>query len=135
VTAAVLAIAGVQAKRQPDLGAVVHDVHARRHDADHFAAQAVHVDRLADDLLAPEGRLPEVVREDGDLRRDRRRLAGRRRRTADVGFARREQAAMRGLDTECLQQVIVDGGGSHAQRPIGGSQVDLAGRERTDRGE
>ena len=35
---------GVQPDRHPDLGAVVHHVRAGRHDADHFARHAVHLD-------------------------------------------------------------------------------------------
>jgi len=51
VIAAILAIGRIQAERQPDLGVVVHHIHARRHDAEHFEPAAVDLDRLSHDGL------------------------------------------------------------------------------------
>ena len=95
VVAAVLTIGRVQPERQPDLGAVVHDVGARRHDADDFAAPAVDFDRLPDDRPPAKRGLPQLVRENRDARRRRRGLSRRGRRAADVGFSLREQASLR----------------------------------------
>jgi hypothetical protein len=133
VIAAILAIGGIQAERQPDLGAVVHHIQARRHDAEHFEPAAVDLDRLSHDGLATEGRLPQLVREDRDPRRNQWRLSRRRRRSRDVGLARAEQTALRSLDAEGAQQVVVYLRRSHAQGAVAGRQVDLAGRVRANR--
>ena len=54
VIAAVLAIRRVEAQGQPDLGPVVHDIGARRQDADHLAVDAVDFNGLADHRPAAE---------------------------------------------------------------------------------
>ena len=118
----------------PDLRAVVHHVHARRHDADDFARQAVDLDRLADDVLAAERGLPQLVREDHDRRqRNRAAAARRRRRAGEIGFALAEQAPCAGCTPSARQQTVVHRRRAHAQRAIARGEVDLAGRERADR--
>ncbi len=123
VTAAVLAVARIEAERQPDLDVVVHDVELRRHHADHFAAHAVEVHGLANHRPAAERRLPQLVRQD-----DQRRAVG-------VGLARSEQPALGRRDPQRGQQVVADRGAAHADRALAGHQVQLAGRERAHRGE
>ena len=48
-------------ERQPDCDAGVHDIGARRHDADHVVEPAVDFDGSSGDRLAFECRLPQVV--------------------------------------------------------------------------
>ena len=135
VTAPVGADAGVETERKPHLGPVVHHVGARRHDADHLARQAVHLDGLADHVAAAEGGLPELVRQDGVGRQRQRRRARARRRTDDHGLAAAEQAARGRLDTQGRQQVIVDVRRAHAPRPVSRGEVGFPGRERANRRE
>ena len=133
VVAAILAIGGIETDRHPDLGAVVHHVGARRHDADHFASQPVDLHHLSDDVaLAAKGGLPEFVREDAD-RRQRNGPRGVRRRH-EIGFTLRKESARQRLHTERRQQAIVDRCGADAQGTIAGAQVHLAGRVSADGG-
>ena len=76
VAAAVLPIRRIQPERHPDLGAVVHHIRARRHHADDFAGHVVDEHRLPDHRASAKRGLPQLVREDRDARRKRRRLAG-----------------------------------------------------------
>ena len=132
VASAVLTIGRVQPEGHPDLGAVVHDVGAGRHHADDFAAQAIDLDHLSDHRTSVKCGLPQLVRQNHDARRRRRRLSWRGRRAADVGFSLREQSSVRRLDSERVEQVLVDVCGTHAKRSIAGDEVRLARRERAD---
>ncbi len=118
VTAPVGADAGIESEREPHLGPVVHHVGARRHDADHLARQAVHLDGLTDHVAAAEGGLPELVRQDGVWRQRQGRRTRRRGRADDHRFAAAEQAARGRLDAQGSQQVIVHVRCAHAPRPI-----------------
>ncbi len=57
------------------------------------------------------------------------------RRRHDVGLTLREQPAGNRLHAERGQQLVVDRRRSHAQRPIAGGEVDLAGGVGADRRE
>ena len=78
-------------------------------------------------MLPAEGRLPQVVREDRDLRGNQRRLSRRRRWSRNIGLALAEQAALCGWHTEGAQQIVIHLRRSHAQEAIASRQVDLAG--------
>ena len=100
------------------LDVVVHHVELRRHDADHLAAHAVEVHGLAEHRPAAERRLPQLVRQDRQLR------------AVGVGLARREQPPLGRRDAQRGEQVVGDRGAAHAHRTLAGHQVELAGRER-----
>ena len=123
MAAAVLAVGRVEPGRQPDLDVAVHHVDLRRQDADDLAAHAVEVDGLAEDRTGAQRRLPQLVRQDGELR------------AVGVGLAGREQATLRRRDAQRGEQVVGDRGAAHAHRTLAGHQVELAGGERPDRGE
>ena len=69
VTAAIPAVRRIEHERQVHLDALVREVELRRHDADDRAPHAVHLDGLPDEIRpAPERGLPDLVRQDDDLR-------------------------------------------------------------------
>ena len=123
VVAAALAIVFSQPEGQPDLGAVIHDVRAGRHDADDFALPVIHIHRMPDDRLSSKRGLPQLVREDHDRRRQRRRLPGRWRWADCIGLSRRKQASLRGRHAEHMQQMLIDVRRTHAQRPIASGEI------------
>jgi hypothetical protein len=109
----------VQPQRQPDLRPDIHDIGARRHDADHFAAPAVHFHHSPDDWLPSERGLPQLVREN----RDRRQ---RCLRILPGGFSAAEQPSLSRPQAERLEQMLVDVDVTHAPGPVVGSQIHLA---------
>ena len=58
MVAAILTVRGIQTERQPDLGPVVHQVDATRHDAEDLQTAAVDLDVFSDHRPSAEGRLP-----------------------------------------------------------------------------
>ena len=77
----------VDPKRQPDLGAVVHDVGAGQHDAENLVGSALDFHGLSNHRLSPKGGVPQLVREN----RDR----WRQRPTPTGGFLFAEEASQR----------------------------------------
>ena len=128
VAATVLTIGRIEAERHPDFGAVVHDIGARRHDADDFTAQAIDLDGLSNHRSSAKCALPQLVRQNRYARRKRCWLPLRRRRTTHVGFSRGEQAPLRGLDAKRVEQMLVNRCRTHPQRPVAGSKVHFTRR-------
>jgi hypothetical protein len=130
MAAAILSISRVEAERRPNLRPVVHHVHARWHDADHFARESVDFNRLPDDVLTAKRGLPQFVRQDDDRRERGRGGAGRWGWTREVGFPLPEQAPVRRLHAEGGEEAVIDSRRSHAKWTITSCQVDFAGGER-----
>ncbi len=120
MVAAVAAVGGVQAQGQPHLDLVVHDVEARRHDADDLPRSAVEAHGLADHVASGKHGLPGLVRQHGDVG------------TAGSRFLRGEMPAARRWHTQRLQQRGVHVARPHTPWPVARRQVQLPGRERPD---
>ena len=85
----------MDADRQPDFRAAVHEIDAGRHDADDLVGPAIDVHGLSDERLSAEGGLPQLVREDRDRRPAQAGPGGHR-----VGFSRGEETSVRRLNPE-----------------------------------
>jgi hypothetical protein len=121
----------IEPQRQPDLGLVVHDISARRHDPQHFARPAPDLDHVPDDRLSCKRGLPQLVRQNDD----RGKPLSRRRIATPVGFSRCEEAAVRRLIAERLECLFVHVRRTHAQRSIAASDIRFPRLEPADRHE
>ena len=120
VTGSDLTNHGMHPERQPDLGAAVHEINAGWHDADDVVRPAIDVHSRSQDRPSCERALPQLIRQNRERRSAQARTFGHR-----VGFARREQASVRRLDSQRVQKMLVDGCRTHAQRAIAGRDVDF----------
>ena len=107
VVAAILTVGRIQSERQPDLRAVVHEIGARRQDADDFARRPL-ISIVWPTIGSPAERaLPELVRQHDDRRlRTGGGSRGRRRRN-EIGLALGEQRPCAG-DAQRGEQMLVD---------------------------
>src|SRR4030095_5419799 len=119
VAAAVLAIGGVQPEGQPDLGALVFEGRARRHDADDFAPRAIDIHSLSDHRPPTERALPQFVGENG-------RVAGFI--AGHFCFFLRKQSSVSRFDTQSVEQTAVDCSHAYAPGPLPAGHVRLAFR-------
>src|SRR5262245_1644179 len=116
VAAAGLSIGGVQPKGQPNLGSLIFEGGAGRHDADDIAPSAVDFHSLSDHRTCTKRALPQLVRKNSG---SENLIAGYFR------FFRRKQSALSCLDTQSIQQTAVDGGHAHPPRPIPAVHIRL----------
>ena len=121
MTRAKLANGGSELERQPQLDALVHEIESGRHDADHLMADAVDLDRLADQVLTrTEGRVPQLVRQDDE------------RRTAGARLLAMEPSAALGRHREGFEQLGIHARARRTKWPIASREIHLAGHERSD---
>ena len=115
-----------ETQRRPDVRPDIRHVGARRHDADHFAAPAVHFHHLTDNRLSAKRGLPQLVRENHQSRHQCGRIRS-------VSLSGSEQAALRRLHAESVEQMLVHVDRTHAPGPVGPGEIRLARRKRSDR--
>ena len=127
VSAAIPGVERGETQRRPDVRPDIRHVGARRHDADHFAAPAVHFHHLADNRLSAKRGLPQLVRENDQSRHQCSRIRS-------VSLSGSEQAPLRRLHAESVEQMLVHVDRTHPPGPVGPGEVRLARRKRPDRG-